>query len=489
MNYGDRVQETTNSLSAAVITLNGAVFGRKAFLSSEIPVGTIDLPACMVDGLGNWEIGIFTLTNATTLTKQVTLSSSNNNAAVTFPAGLKNVFSMLPASQLARIIVTSDIPFSTTIPLTNPGVAYMPQQSITGALVFSAAASPVKGALTYVRLLSNGIHTPTFVGIKEWGGSLGFDIRNGIVNQFQFFYDGNDVWYTVSQEVGAVPVASGIAINGPTSGVISQQSTAFTAFVTPTGGTITGNVVITPSDNGAGGTFTPTTVTINNAAPTAMFTYTSNSTVANKVLSFTNNGGLTNPANINYSAGLTGPVSARLNPVVGCNETGTGPYTYTGTGTNFSGAASPGGVCTTAFQSGVDGSLSFQIDKYLQTTQSEIIMGVKAVNTMQAFSAMPYTLYTQGTTGLYKIINTGTITSGNGTSLAPANGDIMRIRRINSSGAPNTASIILEVARGATPTIFTIIHTYTGVSTDVLYAQGMPAGVSSISALTGIGLA
>jgi hypothetical protein len=62
-------------------------------------------------------------------------------------------------------------------------------------------------------------------------------------------------------------------------------------------GAITGTVTVTPSDNGAGGTFNPTSVAINSGTPTATFTYTPGVTGA-KSLSFTNDGGLTNPLSI-----------------------------------------------------------------------------------------------------------------------------------------------------------------------------------------------
>lgn len=103
-----------------------------------------------------------------------------------------------------NFLLPQDIPFGTSIPLT--GNLFMPQQSVAGAMSFTASAGAVKGARTYLRLVANGANVPTFTGMKEWGGSAGYDNRPGIINQIEFFYDGNDYWYYVSQAVGATAV-------------------------------------------------------------------------------------------------------------------------------------------------------------------------------------------------------------------------------------------------------------------------------------------
>ena len=61
-------------------------------------------------------------------------------------------------------------------------------------------------------------------------------------------------------------------------------------------------VTITPSDNGAGGTFSPSTVVLAAGTPgvSGVFTYTPAS-YGVKTISFTNNGGLTNPSSVSYT--------------------------------------------------------------------------------------------------------------------------------------------------------------------------------------------
>lgn len=92
--------------------------------------------------------------------------------------------------------------------------------------------------------------------------------------------------------------ATAVTMSGPSSGTVNIASTNFT---TGANGTITGTVRVTPSDGGGGGTFIPSYVDISSGTPTATFTYTAAST-GGKTISVTNNGGLSNPSNITFTA-------------------------------------------------------------------------------------------------------------------------------------------------------------------------------------------
>lgn len=235
-----------------------------------------------------------------------------------------------------------DISFAQSIPLTFVGTSYMPQQAVTGALSFTPAASAVKGALVYLRLAANGTNTPTFGGgFKEWGGSLGYNNANGIMNQIQFAYDGYDYWYNISQAVGATAVAAAVTMSGPTSGVVSVASSNFTIGVSPIGGSISGTVTVTPADGGAGGTFTPTSVNLTDGTPSATFTYTPAST-GSKTISVTNNGGLTNPSNIAYTSNAS--ATAPGAPTIGTATAGDASASIT-----FTAPASDGGSAITGY--------------------------------------------------------------------------------------------------------------------------------------------
>lgn len=107
---------------------------------------------------------------------------------------------------------------------------------------------------------------------------------------------------TVTKTVGLTISGSGAAtevtISGPSSGAVGVASTNFTVGAD---GTITGTVVVTPSDSSGGGTFTPSSVSISSGSPTGTFTYTPVSSGA-KSITVTNNGSLSNPSALTYTA-------------------------------------------------------------------------------------------------------------------------------------------------------------------------------------------
>lgn len=105
----------------------------------------------------------------------------------------------------------------------------------------------------------------------------------------------------VLDDTTAGAAATAITLAGPTSGPVGSASSSFTVGAN---GAITGTVTVTPSDGGAGGAFTPSTVAITSATPTATFTYTPSS-VGAKTISVTNDGGLTNPSSIVYTASVS----------------------------------------------------------------------------------------------------------------------------------------------------------------------------------------
>jgi Fibronectin type III domain len=205
MNYADRVKDTASTTGTGAITLSGsAPSGFKTF-GSAFGVG-VTFPYCIVSSSGEWEIGYGTMTSSTSFSRDTVLSSSNSGAAVSFSAGTKDVFCTLTAADISAFCSSGDIAFSTTIPLAQLGLRYMPQTAVSGALTFSHGGAPVKGSEVYLRLVADGTNVPDFTAFKEWGGSLGYDNRVGIINQIVFFYDGYDYWYSVSQAVNAQPL-------------------------------------------------------------------------------------------------------------------------------------------------------------------------------------------------------------------------------------------------------------------------------------------
>jgi hypothetical protein len=106
----DRVKETTATTGTSTVTLSGAQLGFQSF-SSGIGSGN---STYYTIALGNeWEVGIGSLTNATTFTRDSVISSSNASSLVSFSAGVKDIFCALPAeytpspSMLAQAFVNT----------------------------------------------------------------------------------------------------------------------------------------------------------------------------------------------------------------------------------------------------------------------------------------------------------------------------------------------------------------------------------------------
>jgi hypothetical protein len=134
----------------------------------------------------------------------------------------------------------TSISFATAVPLTTGSIAYMPQQTISSVLTFTHAASPVINSSVYLRVVADGVHAPDLTAYNEAISSAGYDNRNGILNVFQFFYDGVDFWYSVFQQVGAVavdvvaPTASSSAVANASPTVVAiTLSEAMDAAFTP----------------------------------------------------------------------------------------------------------------------------------------------------------------------------------------------------------------------------------------------------------------
>lgn len=99
---------------------------------------------------------------------------------------------------------------------------------------------------------------------------------------------------------GGTPEATGYTVTAPdpTGGFVDAESAAFTVAI-PNGTTLSSPVAVTPAATGC--TFTPPAVTLSGDDATGTFTINA-SAAGNKTVSFTNDGGLTDPANVEYVA-------------------------------------------------------------------------------------------------------------------------------------------------------------------------------------------
>jgi hypothetical protein len=100
----DRVKETTSTVGTGTVTLSGAQTGFQSFSSG---IGTGSSTYYTIALGSQWEVGIGTLTNATTFTRDSVISSSSANALVNFSSGTKDIFCTLPATWTPSPVMTA----------------------------------------------------------------------------------------------------------------------------------------------------------------------------------------------------------------------------------------------------------------------------------------------------------------------------------------------------------------------------------------------
>lgn len=221
--------------------------------------------------------------SGTTAGKDITLSSSVNITD--------------GAYHLLRLVVTAlggtfyvdnmDTPVSssTAAPVFSNANQYFGVRAFFGAAASTTVTFPFQGEVEEVSVWTtdrSGAAAPT----AAYAGS-----EPGLAALWHLDGNGDD-------SAGTPVAATAITLTGPTTGAIGAASSPFTVAAN---GTITGAVVVTPSDSSGGGTFSPSSVSINSGTPSATFTYTAGSAGA-KSISATNNGSLTNAAAITYTA-------------------------------------------------------------------------------------------------------------------------------------------------------------------------------------------
>ena len=133
----DRVKETSTTTGTGTLDLSGAVSGFQTFVAG-IGNGNTTYYAIVNRDEAEWEVGLGTITDASTdtLARTTVLSSSNSDSATNFSAGTKDVFCTLPASKVANLDTDDNL----TIGSGSAGVDY--------TLTFDGADSD--GVLTWM---------------------------------------------------------------------------------------------------------------------------------------------------------------------------------------------------------------------------------------------------------------------------------------------------------------------------------------------------
>jgi hypothetical protein len=185
------------------------------------------------------------------------------------------------------------------VPSTNFTVSLPNGKSVPGPVTITPNDGGGGGTFTPSSvILTTAAPSATFKYTPDIGGSPLGGMKSIKVTNDGGLLDPDQISYTV--------VSSTYLLTGPGAGTPGTPSDNFTASL-PVGGAVVGTLVVTPNDSGAGGTFTPATVSLTTAAPSATFTYTAahNGT---KTISVTNNQALVNPTPLSFIAS-GGPMS------------------------------------------------------------------------------------------------------------------------------------------------------------------------------------
>jgi hypothetical protein len=179
------------------------------------------------------------------------------------------------------------------------------------------------------------------------------------------------------------------------------------------------------------------------------------------------------------SAGAT---AGRLTSLLRMTESGSvAPYTYTGTGGEFSGSNGVDGEgrLTVAFQNGVDGSVTMQtLTTPVATTGPETLLSVDVSNASgMRYGTMDYALVNHPAG--YSTFTNGA--AGPASAVLGAANDYQRVSRVGSS-------LLFDVSKDGGAT-WTNIRTFTGVSTGVLYVFVRTAFAAQFTNLMTTGLA
>ena len=158
----DRVKETSTTTGTGTLDLSGAVSGFQTFVAG-IGNGNTTYYAIVNRDEAEWEVGLGTITDASTdtLARTTVLSSSNSDSATNFSAGTKDVFCTLPASKVANLDTDDNL----TIGSGSAGVDY--------TLTFDGADSD--GVLTWMEDEDLFKFTDTInVGVDDAGHDVKF---------------------------------------------------------------------------------------------------------------------------------------------------------------------------------------------------------------------------------------------------------------------------------------------------------------------------
>jgi hypothetical protein len=291
--------------------------------------------------------------------------------------------------------------------------------------------------------------------------------------------------------------ATAYTLTGPTTGLVGSASSNFTVTANGTVGTST---IVTPSDSGAGGAFSPTSITLSSSAASGTFTYTPASN-GSKTISTTNNGSLTNPSSLSYLATtaatavtLTGPTSGNTSVAstaftVNLNGSSSAAVTVTPNDNANGGTFSPTSVTIAA--GATPTAMTFT---YTPATPGTKTIGVTNSASLTNPSSISYVVTNVAATATTLIgPTTGTVGTISSVFTASANGTItgtVIVTPNDNSGGGTFSPTTVSLTAAAPSATFTYTPASAGAKTISTTNNGSLTNAANItftaSAFTGI---
>lgn len=273
----------TAGTPSAVFTVqaNGAIGTSVTVTPSDSGGGGTFTPTTITLTSGS-TTGSFTYTAASAGAKTISITNTGsltNPSAVTYTA----------SSASATALTFTTAPTSGPLGATSSNFTVTANGTLSSSVTVTPSDGGGGGSFTPTSLsLSSGTLSASFTYTPATVGNKTISITNtgGLSNP-------SSVTYQVLALATALTFTT-----APTTGAAGTPSAVFTVQAN---GSLATTVTVTPSDGGAGGSFSPSNFTLSSGSISGTFTYTA-STAGIKTISVSNTGSLTNPATVTYTA-------------------------------------------------------------------------------------------------------------------------------------------------------------------------------------------